>query len=299
MKHLLSIAGTILLAATWVAAQESVAAPAEKVAVLKDKRIHESSGLARSLRHAGVFWTHNDSSSEPCLFAVDETGQTRAKVRITEAVNFDWEDLASAQDEKGRGFLYIGDVGDNLQMRPTITIYEVPEPDLPQNADKELLRTASRHWHARYPDGRHNAETLLVHPKTRRMYVLTKSDQGHSAFYAFPEQMDGGQTVTLEKVGEVEFPPFPRLGKRPHDACMTTAGDFSPDASRVVVATYSFLHEWQIQPGETLAEALKKPSERIVPPLLMQLEAVCYGADSQTLWLTSERLPAPLWRISR
>ncbi len=49
---------------------------------LKDPRITESSGLAASRAHPGVYWTHNDQD-EPRVFAVDSrTGETVATVTL-------------------------------------------------------------------------------------------------------------------------------------------------------------------------------------------------------------------------
>jgi len=44
--------------------------------------VHEASGLAVSRRHPDRLWAHNDSG-EPVLFAVDEHGTTKGRVRPT------------------------------------------------------------------------------------------------------------------------------------------------------------------------------------------------------------------------
>jgi len=272
---------------------------AEKVAVLKDKRINESSGLAISLREPGVFWTLNDSSGEPCIYAIDQTGKTRAKVRIPTAVNFDWEDLASAKAADGTPHLYIADIGDNLSVRPTVTVYEIPEPSLPLDAGKEEMSAEPKVWHVSYPAGRPNAETLLVHPLTHRLYVVTKSDQGHSALYIFPEKLVSGVPGVLQKLADLEFPSRHRLGKRPMDASQTTGGTFSQDGRRIAISSYSFIYEWSVGEDESLEAVLKKQPQMVDMPLTMQMEALCYDSDGSTLWFTSERLPAPLWRLRR
>lgn len=272
---------------------------AERVAVLKDKRINESSGLAVSLREPGVFWTLNDSSGEPCIYAVDQTGRTRAKVRIPGAVNFDWEDLASAKAADGTPHLYIADIGDNLSVRPTITVYEIAEPVLPKDAGREEISAGPRVWHVSYPAGRPNAETLLVHPLTRRMYVVTKSEQGRSALHIFPDKLVSGVPGVLQKLADLEFPSRHRLGKRPMDASQATGGAFSQDGRRIAISSYSFIYEWSVGGGEPPEAALKKKAEIVEVPLTMQMEALCYDQDGSTLWFTSERLPAPLWRLRR
>ena len=283
------------------AAQEknaAIPASAERVTQLADQRINESSGLARSQRHPGVFWTLNDSGGEPCVFAIDTTGHTRAKVRLPHAVNFDWEDIASATDADGQPQLYIADIGDNLKVRPIIQVYQIPEPALPaEHPDKEILSPEPRVWRALYPKKRHNAETLLVHPHTRRLYLVTKDDDGENTLYAFPETLTEGENMVLEKIVDIDFTAHDRLGKRPKDALLTTAGDISPDGRRLAISTYSHIHEWQLPTGDSLKDALGKPARLIEPPLTPQMEALCYDADSHTLWFTSERLPTPLYRL--
>ncbi|WP_395745934.1 hypothetical protein [Prosthecobacter sp.] len=273
----------------------------KKVAILEDKRIKESSGLALSGRDPSIFWTVNDSGGEPCIFAIDRSGKTRAKVRLRDAANFDWEDIASGKDEKGAPMLFIGDIGDNLFIRTSIQVYQIPEPGVnaPGKAVEETETGAPQLWRANYPDGSHNAESLLVHPLTRRLYILTKSEDGRSALYAFPQPLQPNVSMVLEKVTNLTFPTLIRVGKRPHDNCMTTAACFAPDGSRMVVATYSSLYEWLLPPDTSLAAALKRAPVRIEPELLRQTEAVCYDSDSRTLWLTSEHLPTPLLQVTR
>lgn len=50
---------------------------------IEDPRITESSGLAASRAHPGVYWTHNDSDDGPYVFAVDSrTGKTLATITM-------------------------------------------------------------------------------------------------------------------------------------------------------------------------------------------------------------------------
>lgn len=281
--------------------ERPVSSTTGRVAVLDDKRIKESSGLCLSGRDPSIFWTLNDSGGEPCVFAIDQNGKTRAKVRVRDAANFDWEDIALGKDDKGRPALFIGDIGDNFQMRPTIQVYQIPEPAVsgPGNAVEETTSADPVIWRVNFPDGKHNAESLLVHPKTNRLHILTKSEDGKSALYVFPASAQKDASMMLEKVVDVTFPTLVRAGKRPHDNCMTTGAGFAPDGTRLVVATYSSLYEWTLADDRPLAESLKRPPLRIEPDLVPQMEGVCYDADSRTIWFTSERLPTPLMRVRR
>lgn len=289
----------LCLAALPCPAQKAARLEADKPVILADKRIHESSGLTRSLRHPGLFWTLNDSGGEPCLFAIDEKGQTRAKVRLPKAVNFDWEDLASGTDEEGRPCLLIADIGDNLKVRASLQIYRIPEPDLPKDPRKEFESAEPEIWHLGYPDGRHNAECLMVHPQTQQVWILTKEENGESTLYELKGKRRAGSGMKLEKITTLSFPARAREGKRPGMASMTTGASISPDGKRLVIATYSYLHEWKLTPGQPLSKALLSPALIIEPPLTRQMEGVCYDDDSATLWFTSEQLPTPLYRLRR
>lgn len=296
-----------------VSAQEGIMpSQSEIVAKLADTRIKESSGLARSMRHEGIFWTMNDSGGEPCVFAIDLQGRTRAKVRVADAVNFDWEDLASGLDDQKQPVLYIGDIGDNFHARPTVQIYRIPEPEIAAEGAEvpETFSAASIHWHVTYPGGPRNAEALLLHPKTQRIHILSKSEDGRSGLFAFPMGLDvlsmadkgrenANKPVLLEKLADVTFIGYERTGKRPSDDRQCTGAAFSPDGTSLVASTYSSLFEWRLPGGKPTPEAFAAKPVRMVPDLLRQLEAVTYDADGRTLWLTSEHLPTPLVRVKR
>ena len=54
---------------------------ADRSFTIEDPRITESSGLAASRLHPGVYWTHNDSDDGPYVYAVDSrTGKTVATI---------------------------------------------------------------------------------------------------------------------------------------------------------------------------------------------------------------------------
>jgi hypothetical protein len=274
----------------------------EESTTLADARINESSGLARSLRQPGIFWTINDSGGEPCVFALDTKGQTRAKVRLRDAVNIDWEDIAIARDQEGTPKLFVADIGDNLTMRPSVTIYEVPEPEVPAAGETAVGETWSEgtvKWHLAYPGHPRNAEGLFVHPTTRQVFIVTKSDSKPSEVFAATLEGNPEETQLLESVAEIRFPAKMRLGKRPRDNTMATAADISPSGDRLLISTYSYIYEWKLSDPANLANDLKAAPVRIAPRVTRQMEAVAYDGDGRTLWFTSEQLPAPIVRVTR
>ena len=61
---------------------------------LQNPVIDEVSGIARSSRHADVFWVVNDDGPS-VLHAINASGRDLGQVTVKKASNRDWEDLAS------------------------------------------------------------------------------------------------------------------------------------------------------------------------------------------------------------
>ena len=288
----------VATAADLTHAREETPARADRLAILEDKRINESSGLAISRRCPDLLWTLNDSGGAATLFGINFQGKTVTEIEVTNAKNIDWEDLASGPNAEGQMCLFIADIGDNLSLRPNIQVYEVPEPAAGADSKVHKLK-AARVWKLRYPDGPANAETLLVHPKTGRMHILTKTLKGEAVLHRLPAEHEPGTVQEMEKVTSLTFPVQAKTGKEAAYNLMTTGGCLSCDGRRLVVATYNSLYDWRIPEGGLTAEALAALPIRINPPLTRQMEAVCYGAGTHDLSFTSEIVPAPLYRIQR
>ena len=72
----------------------------------------------------------------------------------------------------------------------------------------------------------------------------------------------------------------------------------SADGRRAIVVTYGPAYEFTRREGESWAKTFARGGRRLNMPLRSQGESICYGPDGKTLYLTSERLPTPLWQIS-
>ncbi|MHC4983549.1 MAG: SdiA-regulated/phytase-like domain-containing protein [Planctomycetota bacterium] len=250
------------------------------LATLADRQIKESSGLACSRRLEGVFWTHNDSSGEPRIFAFNLNGDALATYRVSGARAVDWEDMASFT-LNGKHFLLLADVGDNRQQRESATLYIVPEPHInPHNRGATGSVNTAMTIRLTYPDGPHNCEAVAVDPTTRSIYLLTKRDG--QKLYRLPIPESGPEVfMAAEKIGELNI-------------TQPTAMDICPDGRRAVVLTYWYACEYARRRSETWAEAFARGGRGLTIPAREQGEAICYGHDGKTLYLTSEALPTPL-----
>ncbi|HQU84822.1 MAG TPA: hypothetical protein PKY59_16915, partial [Pyrinomonadaceae bacterium] len=141
------------------------------VGKIESKEITESSGLAASRCQQNVFWTHNDSGHKAEIFALDEKGKNLGKWTVSSAKSDDWEDIALFKDKSGECFLYIGDIGNNSRKRGELTIYRVKEPKI---SDEKREAETAEAIKITYPEFRHDAETLMVHPVSGDIYILSK-----------------------------------------------------------------------------------------------------------------------------
>jgi hypothetical protein len=273
-------------------------APAE-LFVIRDAEIRESSGVAVSSRDDDVLFTHNDSGDVPRFFALDGAGCTVVRYAVMGAEAIDWEDMASGPEHKGKPTLWLADIGDNTGQRPAISVYRVAEPKVrtPDNTsdgcappvDEELAATR---FDLEYEDGPHDAEALLVHPKTGRVYVATKGVGAQ--LYAAPKRLRAGEVNVLEPIAPLE----PRVG-------LVTAGDFAPDGKHLVLRNYGEAFEWRVRGGD-IGAALNDaplPEPTLIPlPPTPQGEAIAYSADGDALVTTTEDpagVGAPVHRVPR
>lgn len=229
----------------------------------------EASGLALGRRTTRL-WMHNDSGA-PELIAVDPKGAVAGRLTLSGARVEDWEALASGPCGKGT-CLYVGDIGDNDGKRKRITIYRLPEPE---NASGSV---AAEPIHATYPDGAHDAETLLVAPDGS-LFIVTKGDTGPVALYKFPPELKAGATVKLERVGKP-------IAEKPGDTGRITDGAISSDGKWVVLRSNSALTFYkgdQFMRGD-FAGARRVDVSGLKEP---QGEAVVFGTGN-TLYLGGE-----------
>jgi hypothetical protein len=189
-----------------------------------DPTITESSGLV-DLGSSMV--TTNDSGGEPLVFLVDpRSGRTVGRTTFADDVT-DVEALAPA----GSGSVWVGDIGDNDEQRDEVQVYRVPVGRGDRTVDAESYDLV-------YPDGAHDAESLVAAPGGR-LYIITKGLLGGTAYVA-PRHLDPDRPNTLRPVASVDiwatdaalFPDGRHLLVRGYDsAAIYTFPGFRPVAS--------------------------------------------------------------------
>jgi hypothetical protein len=278
------------------AAPASVANPAPVGRVLfhlADKRIGEASGVAVATREPDVWFTHNDSGDSARFFALGPDGHTLVTYDVVGAHNVDWEDMAAAPSPSGVPTLWFGDIGDNAMHRTSVDVYAVPEPNVLPGVRGATVHVHGVRYRFSYPDGPHNAETLLVDPRTSRIYIATKSYDGITQVYAAPAKPSTSRVNRLTHVSTLHW-------GAPHAVLSlvdippelaTTGGAFSPDGATVVLRTYTDAYLFPVSGTgpAALAKAFSGTPRRISLPKQPQGEGICFRRDGLALVLTSER----------
>jgi hypothetical protein len=172
-------------------------APGRVMGTVQSTALVEASGLVASRQYPQVLWTHNDNGDSR-LFAMNAYGR-HLGVYQTGVTARDWEDLAIGPGpQAGIDYLYIADTGDNSQVRSTVTVFRVPEPTV-QFEQSPVTTTLSGTvpLNFRYPDGSHDAETMIVDPANGDIYIVTKRDS-RSRIYraAYPQSTTSTTTLT-------------------------------------------------------------------------------------------------------
>jgi hypothetical protein len=178
-----------------------------------DPEIVESSGLAVV---DGLVVTTNDSGDSGRVFTVDPgTGRT-VGVTSWPGSPEDVEALAPA----GRGHVWVGDIGDNRHVRESVEVLRVP-------VGRGDVEVTPETFELVYPDGARDAEALVSHPVTGRLFVVTKGVFAGSV-YAAPLRLRPDRPNRLVEVGDAPG--------------IVTDATFLPGGGGVVLRTYSTAH---------------------------------------------------------
>ncbi|MEI6947572.1 hypothetical protein V9K67_10295 [Paraflavisolibacter sp. H34] len=237
--------------------------PARKVTV--HPMIREASGIAESKAYPGNLWVQEDSGQPPLLYLLKHDGQVLRSVLLQGAENRDWEDLVLAG-----GFLYIGDIGDNMKQFSEYSFYRLQEPSATADTVKQYQTIRFR-----YPDGAHNAEAFLVDPRTRDIFILTKTDNPSRIYkLAYPYSFSVLNTATL-------------VGELPYKGVVSAA--LSPDGRDILVKTYLELLHYHRPPGASIGDALREDYTSVPYLPEMQGEAVTFSLSGRGFYTLSEK----------
>lgn len=241
---------------------------------VKSDKLDEASGLAASATLPGYFWTHNDSGGKNEVYLLNSNGKLVSSVKLKGAVNRDWEDIADNIGPGGKHYVYVGDIGNNHAVNIDMQIYRFPD-FLTVPGDKTSVHADV--LFIRYPDGARDAESLMIDPIGKCMYVVSKREKQVS-LYKVPAQyfnFKDQQQVTLEKVLTLPY-------------TWITAGDISQNGEHIVIKDESHIYYWRRKGNEAIEMTMARPATLLPYVREKQGEAVTISVDNKGYVTISE-----------
>ncbi len=252
----LGFAAVLVLSLSTLVAPKAAAAcptfqPPQQMGTLDNAALKEVSGMAASRRHPGVLYVHNDGSEAGTLvYAITEQGDTLATYQLADVEPEDVEAIAVGPGpEQGMHYLYLGDIGSN-EGRSSVEIYRVPEPEAQHQMKTQRVKDVTT-LRLEYPDGKYDAEALMV-DSNQDLYIVTKNGKtGESRVYRKAAAAD---STELEHVATLNFGQG-LLG----ESKAVTGGDISAQGTEAVLRTYHSAFLWRRAQGKTWAATFADP----------------------------------------
>lgn len=211
--------------------------------------------------------TVNDSGDAAVVYVSAGTaGEVTGTITYADEDPFDVEAITVTADRT----VYIGDVGDNAEVRDTIAIYTFQAPS-------ELAgdqRVDSTRYVLTYPDGAHNAETILVDPSTGEVFVVTKDAAEPQVFSA--GVLGDATQIELSEASVAQLP------------LTATDGAFNAAGDKVVIRTYMTLSIYAYPAWDQLGT--------VALPLQPQGEGLSLGPNGTWL-IGSEKVGSTIWQF--
>jgi hypothetical protein len=248
-----------------------------KLAELHNEKLSEVSGLAASIRNPNLLWTHNDSGNEPEVYLINDSLSIKLTCRLAGIENRDWEDIAVGPGpDAGTTYVYVGDIGDNVGRYNFKMIYRFEEPDL-LTADTSYIEVNRFDTIVfQLPDERKDAETLMVDPKTKDIFIISKRERPVT-IYRIENPQNSGDTLIAEKVAT-----FNRE--------YIVAGDISADGSEMLLKNMDNVYYWRLEGAEGIVEALKRQPKILLYNKESQGEAIAFKYDGSGYYTLSEMI---------
>ncbi|ASU34168.1 hypothetical protein [Mucilaginibacter xinganensis] len=244
---------------------------------LSRKDLLEISGVAASRLNPGILYIHNDSGNLNQIYLTDGSGADRGTITLTPVGNRDWEDIAVGPGPvAGVNYIYVGDIGDNRSVYSSVFVYRFPEPDLKGAASPYIAAISNVDIiELKYPTGPCNAETLMVDPLTKDIYIASKSSNLSQIFVArYPQSITSATVMT--PVVQLFFN-------------KATSGDISADGSEILLRSNELIWYWKLASGVTVSAGLLTQPQRA--PYFNnepQGEGICFAADGSGYYTSTE-----------
>ena len=246
--------------------------PGQKLAELNDKDLKEISGIAASINNPKHFWVHNDAGNKAEVYLLDESLQVKLICQLKGIENLDWEDISVGPGpDPDKQYVYIGDIGDNDAKAREKYIYRFEEPALAGDMKREISVVSKITF--QLEGGSRDTETLLLDPKTKNLYVVSKREQSVH-LYELKYPYDANINIASRLISL----PMTRV----------VGGDFSRDGNEILLKNYDHVYYWNADSSLSIAERLTSPASQLSYKREPQGEAITWAHDGSGFYTLSE-----------
>jgi hypothetical protein len=226
-----------------------------------------------------LIWTLEDSGNKNEVYGLDSKGEIAKTIVIEDTDNIDWEDIT----KDGEGNLYIGDFGNNDNVRQDLCIYKINKNSLHQESAVPAYKISFT-----YPE-----QKDFPPKKTEMMYDVEGFFEFKNNFYLFTKNRSKGfdGTAFLYKIPNapgfqqaVLMGEFNTCGSYNH--CAITAATISPDETKIAILTHDKIFLLENFKGDHFLEGTQTILEL---NHFSQKEAVCFKNDDSLL-IADERV---------
>ncbi len=236
----------------------------------------ELSGIAASQTNKGILYVHDDGNINT-VYLTDKNGLDFGKLTIDNLTTSDLEDIAVGPGpQDGKFYIYLADIGNNNLKATSATIYRFEEPVIIGASQNTVVHiTAFDKIKISYSNGSANAETLMIDPSTKDIYVLTKQNSKSYVYKAaYPQSLN--TIIPLKAIAILNFD-------------LLTGGDISADGSEILLRNTGQTWYWKRTIGESILQTLlKQPQDAPNAANEKQGEGVCFSDTNDGYFTDTE-----------
>jgi hypothetical protein len=250
--------------------------------------LNNLSGMSASWRNPGVLFAHNDMTRAD-VYALGRDGKLLARFSLANAGAVDIEDMAVGPCPTGT-CVFLADIGGNISARTEFAIFRIAEPEVSTTGTGATTTVTFEKFRFAYPDGSHNAEGLLIEPKSGAAYVVTKLAAGQpSAIYRLTQPLSA---TTLNMATKVADLTVPRTGDMP-----ATSASAHPCGRGFLIRTGNTVYEFRIDGSAAFETAFAVAPVAVPAGTEPQSEAISYAPDGRGYFSSGETAAAPIYEV--